>query len=149
MIMQIIMGFVSTVCFSIIFNVPKKELVCCGITGAVGWGVYQVALLHGNTPALSALLSTAIITTISRIFAIKRKMPITVFLIAGIIPLVPGAGIYYTMYDIFMDELASAAVKGVGALKMAGVISLGIVIVLALPISLFNGQWVCRFKKNN
>ena len=149
MIMQIIMGFVSTICFSIIFNVPRKELFFCGLTGAMGWGVYQFMLLYGNTPAISALFSTAIITILSRIFAIRRKMPITVFLIAGIIPLVPGAGIYYTMYDLFMNELDDAAVKGIGALKMAGVISLGIVLVLSLPISLFNGKIIQSLRSRN
>jgi uncharacterized membrane protein YjjB (DUF3815 family) len=63
---------------------------------------------------------------------------VTIFLICGIFPLVPGAGIYYTGYNFFMglDELALD--KGLETIKIAVAIALGIGIVLSLPQGLFS-----------
>ncbi|OOB77996.1 MAG: hypothetical protein BEN18_09055 [Epulopiscium sp. Nuni2H_MBin001] len=65
-------------------------------------------------------------------------MPITVFLIAGIFPLVPGAGIYFTAYYFIVNDNVQAFVKGLETFKIAMAISLGIVFVFALPQSLFH-----------
>lgn len=62
---------------------------------------------------------------------------VTVFLTGGIFPLVPGAGIYYTVYAFITGDNAAAVFKGVETLKIAGVIALGIVLVLALPKGVF------------
>ena len=52
-------------------------------------------------------------------------------------PLVPGAGIYYTVYAFITGDNAGALFKGVETLKIAGAIALGIVLVLALPRGVF------------
>ena len=41
---QTAVAFVSTIAFSIIFHTPKKEWLCCGFTGGVGWLVYLVCM---------------------------------------------------------------------------------------------------------
>ena len=61
----------------------------------------------------------------------------TVFLITGIFPLVPGAGIYYTGYHLFMSDNSLALDKGLETIKIAVAIALGIGIVLSLPPFLF------------
>ena len=59
------------------------------------------------------------------------------FLISGIFPLVPGAGIYYTGYNVFMSDNAQALDKGMETIKIAVAIALGIGIVLSLPAFFF------------
>ena len=73
----------------------------------------------------------------SRIAAVRRRCPTTVFLIAGIFPLVPGAGIYWTVYYLVTDEIALARASGTSALKAAFAIVLAIAAVFELPRSLF------------
>lgn len=55
------------------------------------------------------------------------------FLIAGIFPLVPGAGVYWTAYYIVTDQLRLAAETGYTAVKVAVAIVLGIVFIFELP----------------
>ena len=43
--------------------------------------------------------------------------PVTIFLITGIFPLVPGAGIYYTGYHLFMSDNSLALDKGLETIK--------------------------------
>ena len=61
----------------------------------------------------------------------------TIFLIAGIFPLVPGAGVYWTAYYIVTDQLRLAAGTGYTAVKVAVAIVLGIVFIFELPQGLF------------
>ena len=73
------------------------------------------------------------LTYLARVFSFARKAPLPVFLIAGIFPVVPGAGIYYTGYHIFMNNNVEAMSKGVETIKIAIAIALGIGIVVSLP----------------
>ena len=62
----------------------------------MGWFVYELAVMLGADSAAASLLAVIPLTLLTRVFAITLKMPVTVFLLSGIFPLVPGAGIYYT-----------------------------------------------------
>lgn len=64
---------------------------------------------------------------------------VTVFLLTGIFPLVPGAGIYYTSYYFIMGDMSRFSQYGISTVKVAGSIVLGIIFGFALPQSLFNG----------
>ena len=74
---------------------------------------------------------------LSRIFAVAKQCPVTIFLVAGLIPLAPGAGIYWTAYYLVTDQLALARSSGFAALKAAFAIVLGIVAMFELPGGLF------------
>lgn len=135
---QFIVAFWATVAFSVLFHVPTKEYLFCGLTGAIGWTVYLISCESGQSAVLASFFAVLVLTVVSRIFAVIRKHPITVFLIAGIFPLVPGSGIYYTAYYMITAQNQLALSKGLETVKIAGVIALGIVLVLALPNGLFN-----------
>lgn len=139
-IMQVVMAFFATLSFSIIFNVPKKEVVFCGLTGCIGWFFYQFVIVTGgnNYVTLSSFIATLFIAAISRFLSYRRKTPVTVYLISGIIPLVPGAGIYYTMYGIINNDNFTALATGIDTLKIAGVICVGMLIILSLPREIFD-----------
>ena len=126
-------AFVATIAFAIIFHTPRKEYVYCGITGAVGWLVYLAVTGFGGGVVAASFFATVALAWFSRIFSFSRKAPVTVFLICGIFPIVPGAGIYYTGYHFFMRDNAMALTKGLETIKIAIAIALGIGIVLSLP----------------
>lgn len=127
---------IGTVAFSLLFGVPSRYYPYCGIIGGSGWIVYAVLLKWLTTPA-SALAATIVVILLSRMFAVRQRCPVTIFLISGIFPLVPGAGVYWTAYYIVTDELALAARTGFMALKVAVAIVLGIVFVFELPQGFF------------
>ena len=74
---------------------------------------------------------------ISRILTVRMKCPITIFLISGIIPLVPGAGVYFTAYYLVTNRMALAGQRGMEALKIAFAIVLGIVLIVSIPREFF------------
>ena len=109
-IIQFIVALFATLSFAVIFSAPKKEL----------------------------FIATLCLTIMARIFAAARSMPVTVYLLSGIFPLVPGAGIFYTAYYLFTNDRALSSSKGIETFEVAGAIVLGIIFGFGIPQSLFN-----------
>lgn len=138
---EIIVAFVATLAFAVMFNVSRSELAFCGIAGIVSEGVYLMIGGSVGEP-FAILIAAAAVTAVTRSFANLRKMPVTVYLIAGIIPLVPGTGMYKTVYNLISSDYVQAMNVGAYTLKAAVAIAIGIVIVFALPNRIF-------FKRHN
>ncbi len=130
-------AFAATLAFAVNFNVSRGELVLCGAAGLVSEGVYWLAERYTGAPELAALISSAAVTALSRSLANIRKIPVTVYLLAGIIPLVPGAGMYNTIYNFIASDYSAALTVGAETVKAAAAIAVGTVVALALPNRLF------------
>lgn len=87
MIYQLIAAMIGTVAFSVLFGVPRKYYLYCGLIGGAGWAIYSGALCVFG-PAESSLIATMVVILLSRFAAIWKSCPVTVFLISGIFPLV-------------------------------------------------------------
>ncbi|MEE0710314.1 MAG: threonine/serine exporter family protein [Gemmiger sp.] len=132
---QFLVAIVATISFGVTFRVSPRHYLASGITGAVGWLVYVLCAELLSLSAPVATLAAALpLTACARLFAIRHKAPITLFLLCGIFPLVPGAGIYYTAYYFLRDDRTLFANKGVETLKIAVALALGIALVCSIPL---------------
>ncbi len=138
MIIQFIVCFFATLSFAVLFSAPKRQLFFCGFTGALGWIVYFYLIENNANFVFANMVATLVLTIAARIFAAVERHPVTVYLLAGIFPLVPGAGIYYTSYYFIMHEMASFTKSGSETLLTAGSMVLGIIFGFSIPQSLFN-----------
>ncbi len=139
MIGEIICAAIGTVAFALIFGVPGKYYIYCAFVGAAGWTLYSVLTnFAGLTATEATFFATVLVMLISRSMAVFERCPVTVFLISGIFPLVPGAGIYWTAYYLVTNQLSQAAHSGFAAVKVAVAIVLAIVLVFELPYKLFS-----------
>ena len=134
--LEMFVAFAATMAFAVIFNVSRSELIFCGIAGLVE-GVYLFTLRISDETALAIFVASIAVTVLSRILANVRRMPVTVYLISGIISLVPGAGMYNTVYNIISSDYMKAMYTGVDTIKVAVAIAVGIVLVFALPNKMF------------
>lgn len=132
-IIEAIVAMFATISFAILFNAPKKEVIYCGLTGALGWVVYYWMTGHGSNSVLASLVSTFCLTILARCLAVIRKSPVTMYLLPGIFPLVPGAGIYYTAYYMFIGNTEMSGFKGLETLEIAGAIVFGIIFGFGIP----------------
>ena len=137
---QLLAACVGTAAFSALFGVPKKYWLDCGICGAVGWGVYLAVMAAYQTPIIGTFAASAVLTMLSRCLAIQRKAPTILFLVCGIFPLVPGAGIYYTAYYFIQGNNALALANGISTFKIAVALAIGIALVLGLPLPRFKSR---------
>lgn len=143
MIANILCPFVGTIGYALLYNVPKKYFFSCGMTGMAGWIVYlMITEFTTISAAVGAFFGTLVVVLISRMLTVRMKCPITVFLVSGIFPLVPGAGVYYTAYYLVTEQMSLAAENGLEAVKVAFGIVLGITVVLSIPRGAFQaGYW--------
>ena len=125
-IFQIIAAIITSVGFGIMFNIKKKNLFHTGIAGGISWAVYLLGkscnLSDGNT----YFLATLSLSLYSEMIARKIKTPVTNILLAAVIPLAPGGGIYYTMYNIIEKNYSLAIEKGMSTFVIACAMALGI-----------------------
>lgn len=134
---QFMVAYFATIFFAILFQAPKKELAHCGFTGGLGWIIYYIMTKEGFGPALSSATATFCLTIFCRIFAVLRQMPVTVYLLTGIFSLVPGAGVFYTAYFLFIEKKHTSSHYGIITFEVAMAITMGIVFGFAFPQSFF------------
>lgn len=130
---QAFTAYFGTVAFSILFRAPKRHFIACGFIGTVVWLCYLGvnALWHADTVAIFSGALAAIL--LSRVCAILYRTPVTIFLVAGIFPLVPGAGIYYTVYSAITADYYLAIAYFLSAFKTAFAIAIAISLGVIIP----------------
>lgn len=129
MLIQVIGAFVAVIAVAIIFGVPKKFLIYSGLVGAVGWLVYLLIRNIGGNYIVSMFFAALVVAFISHSFARIFKTPVTLFLIAGILPLVPGVGMYRIVYNLLANNNSQAAFYFSETIQIAGMIALAIFIM--------------------
>lgn len=137
-IIQFALSMIATMAFAILFCAPRNEWLLCGLSGAIGWIVYYVMFHHNLGLMLSTTAATFVLSIFSRTLAVIRKQPATVYLLSGIFPLVPGAGIYYTAYYLITGESTLCYSKGMETCEIAASIVFGILFAFAIPQSWLN-----------
>ncbi|MDD6194679.1 MAG: threonine/serine exporter family protein [Lachnospiraceae bacterium] len=133
MLLETIATFILTVSFCVILAAPKSEWVFCGISGVFSFWANQLLLKAGAHFALATLGATMVLALVSRGLAVMRRQPVTVYLMPGIFPLAPGAGIYFTAYYLMAGDMVAFSEKGMETLETAVAIALGIVFASGLP----------------
>jgi uncharacterized membrane protein YjjB (DUF3815 family) len=74
----------------------------------------------------------------AEIFARIKKTPITVYIVGGIIPMVPGGTIYYAMKNFLLGNMEEFGNKMIYMIKIGGAIALGIALAHAVVF------WILR-----
>ncbi|MDF2804402.1 MAG: hypothetical protein K0S61_4307 [Anaerocolumna sp.] len=129
MLIQVIGSFIAVVSFAIIIGVPRKFLGYAGLVGAVGWLVYLLLLKADMSPVAVMFYAAIVVSLISHSFARLMKTPVTLFLIAGILPLVPGVGMYRIVYNLITNNNSLAGYYFNQTMQLAGMIALAIFIM--------------------
>lgn len=127
-IKELVLAFLSTIGFSILFSTPKKEIAFVGFTGALSWGLYIVMTKLFQSNISGTFFGAITVGLLGELLARIRKKPAILYITPGIVPLVPGAGMYYTMLAIIEKDFTMATNKGVETFLIAIAIAIGIII---------------------
>ncbi len=147
---QIVASFIGTAAFAVLFGVPRRYYVLCGVSGVLGWILYMIlARYAGFTPPAATVFATMLVVLSARYFSVLDRCPAIVFLLCGIFPLVPGAGVFWTSYYVVSDQLRLALGSGFMAVKVTIAIVLGIILISELPAKMFSGRRAAKaFHRN-
>ena len=79
-----------------------------------------------------------LVSLLARHAAVPSRCPAQLFILCGIFPLVPGAGIFWFTYYLTAGPFPMASESGWTAVKIAIAIVLGIILAMELPQRLFS-----------
>lgn len=127
-----LLSFVAAASFGMLFGVPRAELVWGGLVGAAGWLVYRGLMAMGMGLLGAIFAASFLVAALSQLLAVRRRVPVTLFVVPGIIPLVPGGLAYRTMLAFFHGEYAGGLAVGAQTLLSAGAIAAGLSLWTAL-----------------
>ena len=125
---QFILALLATCGFCIIFRVPVKDLPICIIIGALGWVAYEISVYYRVSPVLACFTASCMVGILSDIASRIFKEASTIFIIPGILCLVPGSNIYRTMEAMLSHDMGNTASIGAQTLLMAGAIAAGLLV---------------------
>jgi uncharacterized membrane protein YjjP (DUF1212 family) len=128
-----ILAFFTTLGFCFQFHVPMKHWAAASLAGACGFWLYEYGiLLLGYSSPFAGFLGAGLVALLAELCSRAGKDAATLFIIPGIIPLVPGTGMYATMLYMLQSDFANAAETGVRTLMIAGCIAIGLISVASL-----------------
>lgn len=125
---EILACFIGGIGFTFLFNIHGKGAILCAIGGVITWVTYRLTS-HFTGDIAAYLIATMISALYSEIMARIRKYPAISYLVISIIPLLPGAGIYYTMQHAVRGDMSSFANEGTYTIAIAGAMAVGILMI--------------------
>ncbi len=122
--------------FSILFYMKPQRLPWAALAGLLTCAVYLAAKRWIGGELIPNLLAALVGAVFSEMTARVTRAPVTVYLVPGIIPLVPGGALYETMSHLVAGEYSAAASYGLVTLKVAAGIAGGIIAASVLGLFL-------------
>ena len=129
MIIRTIGIFIGIFFFAIMTETPRKYLLIAAVIGGVSGFVYLISEANGSGAVWASFFSALAAAVISHIFARIFKAPVTLFLIAGILPTVPGGGMYRIVANALDGSQAEMLNSLLETLEIAGAIALAVFLV--------------------
>ncbi len=122
-------AFIGAMGFSVYFNIHGPGMLICCFGCVLSWTTYILVFRATQNTVLANFLGGILASTYAELAARIRRFPAISYLVVSIFPLIPGAGMYYTMAHAVQGEMTAFASKGYETAAVAGAIALGILLV--------------------
>ena len=124
---QIIAAMLGALGFGILFNIRGNKLISIALGGGLGWTIFILMEHLGANEAIGYFVASLLVSLYAEIMARLLKAPATIFIAPSIIPLVPGASLYYTMAYALGGNSDLFIKKAVDTLILACAIAVGVI----------------------
>lgn len=128
MLNSLVSAVVGSCAFAALFYVDKRNLLYVTMAGVLSTLAYFSLIEVGVNLHIAVFLATLIYGLYGEIMARVRKVTLTTFIICGMIPLVPGSGMYYMMVEFVNNNHEAALNILIETLGVAGMLALGIIL---------------------
>lgn len=143
--LECIACFIGCVGFFILFNIHGPGGLLCALGGVLTWVLYSLVLHYSGDDILAYFFATMTASVYAEVMARVRKYPAISYLVVSAFPLIPGAGVYYTMNHAVRGDMQSFASQGMHTIAIAGVMAVGI--LLATTVIRLWLTWTVRKKR--
>ncbi len=129
---HMIFSFLAAAGFAFFQNAPRKTIFIAAGVGMVCWIVYILLMRMHADVMFSNFIAAAMASFMSENLSIKLKKPTILFVIPGIINLIPGLGLYNTMFYMLEGKFDQSLATGAKVIFASGSISLGVIVASSL-----------------
>ena len=126
--LQAIASFFGCIGFSILFNIHGPGGLLCATGGVLTWLLYLIARRYTGNDLIAYFCGTLFAAVYSEILARIRKYPAISYLVVSIFPLIPGAGVYFTMNYAVRGQMDAFAETGLHTAAIAGIMAVAILL---------------------
>ena len=147
LIIELITCFIASGSFAVIFQTNKRHLLKVCIAGLLTYFVFYTVNYFAHSLFWAAFVSSFIVTLYGEICARISHAPALIFILAGLIPTVPGGYAYYSMRYLIMGESSLAISK----LKDTGSVAIGIacgIVCVSIIVGIITDKLAKRRAKN-
>jgi len=127
-----LVSFIACVGFVLVFNIHGYGNLLCALGGGITWAAYCLMSSFGCGSLLCCFVATVVAAVFAEIMARVRKYPATSYLVISLLPLIPGAGIYYAAQQAMQGNASGFLSHGTQTLSTAGVMAVGILLVMSV-----------------
>lgn len=122
-------SFIFGIGFLVVFNIHGPGGFLCAFGGIVCWLGYYITMQLGGDEITASLVGSAVSAIYAEIMARIRKYPAISYLVISILPLIPGAGIYYATNFLLQGDTANFLSTGIQTVGISGAMAIGILLV--------------------
>ena len=126
-IKAVVFSSLAIVGFALYFEIPRRYLLPVGLIALISWAVYLTSDSLGLSTAWASFFAALVSDFCAYFCARTLKAPVILFLLGGILPLVPGVGIYRAVYNMIYGT--AAAEVWIETLLITGAIALAIFVM--------------------
>ena len=126
---EYVLCFVGCIGFSILFNIHDLGVIICALGATLVWVVFVITEQLTGSGIVGYFWGAVFASADSEMMARIRKYPAITYLVISIFPLIPGAGVYYTMNHAVRGDMEAFAAQGMYTGAIAGIMAIGILLV--------------------
>ena len=127
-LIQVVTGIIGTLGFGGLYNCKGKTLIAVSLGGGFAWAIQILLVALSVSQTISYLIVSLIISIFAEILARILKSPTTVFISPSLIPLVPGASLYYTMRSMFSGDVLNFSTTAIQTLELSAALAFGVIL---------------------
>ena len=125
-------SFLGCLGFVFLFNIHGPGALLCVLGGVLAWLIFDLMHLATGSDLVAYFWAALGSSFYAEFMARIRKCPAIAYLVVAIFPLIPGAGVYYTMNYAVQGKMDSFAASGMHTAATAGIIAVGILLASTL-----------------
>ncbi len=131
-IVQYVTAFVACLGFCFLFNIHGRGMFFCALGSTLSWVVYLLCVRLNTGEFVAYFIAAVAIATYSEIMARIRKFPATSYLLISLLPLVPGASIYYSIEHLLNDNTEAFLARVEYTAGTARALAVGVLLVSSI-----------------
>lgn len=128
-IIELIMAFLGSMGFALLYRINRKILLSASMGGALAWMIYLFVFRKTSASFSSTLIASGFAALYAEVLARIKKVPVLIYFIPAVVPMIPGSKLYYTMYFGMQGNVEKSKMFWEDTLKISIAIALGMCIV--------------------